>query len=231
MALIEAAARVDRDRPLPARRAAQLRTIATAVAFAHGRRVLHRDLKPSNVVLDNLGAPHITDFGLAKRADADGNLTVTDEVLGSPNYMAPEQADPDLGPTTPASDLYSLGAMLYHLLVGRPPFLAETVPQTLRLAAEGGPVSPPLGSPRSGTICLKCLETDPGHRCLRPKWPMSWIGSETNPFVRDRSAQWRRPDGGVAANARADQVVANWCWWWRSVLRWRWCASSANGGQ
>jgi WD40 repeat protein len=206
MALIEgrSLAELIRDRPLPARQAAQLlRTIATAIAFAHGRRVLHRDLKPSNVVLDNLGAPHITDFGLAKRADADGNLTVTDEVLGSPNYMAPEQADPDLGPTTPASDLYSLGAMLYHLLVGRPPFLAETVPQTLRLAAEGGPVSPHLLNPEVPrdleTICLKCLETDPRHRYASAQE----MADELDRFLRNEPIR-ARPIGAMAKTGR-------WC--------------------
>src|SRR5207245_8576562 len=110
-------------------------------------RLLHRDLKPSNVLLDHLGVPHITDFGLAKRADGDADLTLTGQILGSPNYMAPEQADPHLGPTTVASDVYSLGAMLYHLLTGRPPCMAETVTKTLRLVAEGEPVSPSLLHP------------------------------------------------------------------------------------
>src|SRR6185436_8204998 len=131
------------ENPLPARRAAELlQNIATAVHFAHERGVLHRDLKPSNVLVDELGAPHITDFGLAKRLTSStdplntdllntsvppGNrssvssiqssdLTLTGQVIGSPNYMPPEQADPKRGPTTAATDVYSLGAMLYHLL-------------------------------------------------------------------------------------------------------------------
>jgi len=115
-----------REDQLPAREAAKLiRSVVEAVAFAHGRRLVHRDLKPSNVLLDKMGVPHITDFGLAKRSDTDTDLTLTGQILGSPNYMAPEQADPSLAPITAASDVYSLGAMLYHLVTGRPPFLAE----------------------------------------------------------------------------------------------------------
>src|SRR5262249_48655597 len=125
-------------------------------------------LKPSNILLDDQGVPHLTDFGLAKRSDEDSDLTVTGEILGSPNYMAPEQANPKLGSASPASDVYSIGAILYHLLTGRPPFMAESVAQTLRLLAEGEPVSPRLlrrGVSRDlETICLKCLETDPALR-------------------------------------------------------------------
>jgi WD40 repeat protein len=157
------------DKPLPARQAAALiQQVAAAVAFVHERGLLHRDLKPSNILLDNEGVPHITDFGLAKRSNDDGDLTLTGEILGSPNYMAPEQADPKLASATPASDVYSLGAILYHLLTGRPPFVADTVAQTLRLLADGGPVPPRLLRPGVArdleTICLKCLETDPKRR-------------------------------------------------------------------
>jgi WD40 repeat protein/predicted Ser/Thr protein kinase len=169
MDLIEGHSLAERIRegdPLPIRRAAELiQRIAEAMAFAHERGLVHRDLKPSNILLDDKGVPHITDFGLAKRWDDDTNLTLTGEILGSPNYMAPEQADPKVGPTGPASDVYSLGAMLYHLLTGRPPFMADTVAQTLRLVVEGGPVSPRLlrrGFSRDlETICLKCLERNP----------------------------------------------------------------------
>jgi WD40 repeat protein len=193
-----------RDNPLPCRQAAQLiEHIAEAVAFAHERGVLHRDLKPSNILLDNQGVPHITDFGLAKRADGDVDLTLTGEILGSPNYMAPEQADPNLGPATPASDVYSLGAMLYHLLTGRPPFMAETVAQTLRLLAEGGPV--PLRLVRRDvsrdleTICLKCLETAPALRYQSAQE----LAQELNCFLRDKPIR-ARPVGPVAKLVR-------WC--------------------
>ena len=157
-----------REKPLPAREAAQLlKTIAEAVQFAHGRGLLHRDLKPSNVVVDAFNAPHITDFGLAKRVD-DADLTLTGQVLGTPNYMPPEQADPKRGPTTVGSDVYSLGAILYQLLTGRAPFMAETLTQTLRLVTDNDAVSPRLLSPSVPrdleTICARCLEKDPKRR-------------------------------------------------------------------
>jgi WD40 repeat protein/predicted Ser/Thr protein kinase len=171
MELIEgrSLAEITRDNPLPARQAAQLlKTIAEAVQFAHERGVLHRDLKPSNVLVDAEGAPHITDFGLAKRLEGDADLTITGQMLGTPNYMPPEQADPERGPTTAASDVYSLGAMLYHLLTGRAPFLSETVQATIQQVLEQEPVSPRLlnnAVPRDlETICLKCLEKDQTRR-------------------------------------------------------------------
>jgi hypothetical protein len=108
------------------------------------------------------------DFGLAKRVADDANLTLAGQVLGSPNYMPPEQADPKRGPVTPAGDVYSLGAILYHLLTGRPPFLAETVTQTLQMVTETEPVSPRLLNPALSrdmeTICFKCLEKTPQRR-------------------------------------------------------------------
>ena len=193
-----------REDQLSARQAAQLiHSVAEAVAFAHGRRLVHRDLKPSNVLLDKMGVPHITDFGLAKRADADADLTLTGQILGSPNYMAPEQADPSLGPTTAASDVYSLGAILYHLLTGRPPFMAETVTQTLRLVAEGGPVPPRLLRPGLSrdleTICLKCLELDP-----RLRYPSAkQVADELGCFLRDEPIRARRV-GPLS-------TLARWC--------------------
>jgi WD40 repeat protein/predicted Ser/Thr protein kinase len=162
--------------PVPAREAALLlKTIAEAVHFAHARGVLHRDLKPSNVLIDDAGHPHITDFGLAKRVgpvlDSGqelASLTVSGEVLGTPNYMPPEQAEPGQGSATAAGDVYSLGAILYQLLTGRPPFMAETLAGTLRLVAEGNVVKPRLLNPGLArdleTICLKALEKDPRRR-------------------------------------------------------------------
>jgi WD40 repeat protein/predicted Ser/Thr protein kinase len=206
MELIEgrSLAELVREKPLPARQTAQLlKTIAEAVHFAHERGLLHRDLKPSNVLLDRLDEPHVTDFGLAKRMEGDANLTQTGQVLGTPNYMSPEQADPKRGPTTAASDVYALGAVLYHLVTGRPPFLAETVTQTLRLVAEDEPVSPRLLNPSVPrdleTICLKCLPKDPNRRYASAQE----LADELGRFLRDEPIR-ARPIGAPARLMR-------WC--------------------
>jgi len=123
-----------RDQWLPARQSARyLRIISEAIQCAHQQGTLHRDLKPSNVLIDENDQPRITDFGLARRIAGDSDLTLTGQTLGSPNYMPPEQASGQRGGIGPHNDIYSLGAILYHLLTGRPPFVAETIPATLRL--------------------------------------------------------------------------------------------------
>jgi WD40 repeat protein/predicted Ser/Thr protein kinase len=157
------------DRPLPARRAAgYVKTIAEAIQYAHERGILHRDLKPSNVLIDELDQPRVTDFGLAKRLEKETDLTLSGQVLGSPNYMAPEQAAARRGQVGKRSDVYSLGAILYHLLTGRAPFAADTVAKTLHQVQNNEPVSPQLLNPGVpcdlATICLKCLEKEPDKR-------------------------------------------------------------------
>jgi tetratricopeptide (TPR) repeat protein len=145
-----------------------VRTIAQAIHYAHQHGVLHRDLKPSNVLIDALDEPHITDFGLAKRLESVSDLTLPGEVLGTPNYAAPEQAAGRTTSIGPASDVYSLGAILYYALTGRPPFLAETLQETLRQVLDTDPVAPRLLHPKIPrdleTICLKCLTKEPGGR-------------------------------------------------------------------
>ncbi|HZU39011.1 MAG TPA: serine/threonine-protein kinase [Gemmataceae bacterium] len=149
--------------PLPPRRAAEyLLAITEAVAHAHRHGVLHRDLKPSNIIVDHAGQPHVTDFGLAKRFDAAGSVTSTGNILGTPSYMAPEQAAGSRGTLSPATDIYSLGAILYEMLTGRPPFQAASPMDTLMLVLEQEPVAPRLLNPNVDrdleTICLRCLQ-------------------------------------------------------------------------
>jgi len=155
--------------PLPARQAATyLKAIAQAIDYAHSRGILHRDLKPSNILLDANDQPRVTDFGLAKKLESDVDLTVTGQVLGSPNYMPPEQATGQRGNLDRTADVYSLGAILYHLLTGRPPFHADTLATTLDHVRTAEPVSPRrlnASLPRDlETICLKCLEKEPARR-------------------------------------------------------------------
>jgi eukaryotic-like serine/threonine-protein kinase len=154
--------------PLPGRRAAvYLEATARALHYAHSRGIIHRDLKPGNVLLDEHDQPKVTDFGLAKLIAIDSGQTRTGAILGTPSYMSPEQAAgrKDLGP---AADVYSLGAILYELLTGKPPFAGETALATINLVAEQEPLSPRLLNPAVDldleTICLKCLEKDPHRR-------------------------------------------------------------------
>ncbi len=162
-------AQVSDGRPLEPRRAARhLREIADAVRYAHEHSILHRDLKPSNVLIDHDDRARVADFGMAKRLDLDSGVTMTGQLVGSPNYTAPEQVsgrDKDVGT---AADIYALGALLYHLLTGRPPFLAATLEETLRLLHGTEPAPPQLlnpGVPRDlETICLKCLAKEPSRR-------------------------------------------------------------------
>jgi WD40 repeat protein/predicted Ser/Thr protein kinase len=162
-------AELARERPLSAIRAARyVKTIAEAVEHAHQRGVLHRDLKPSNVLLDVFDQPRVTDFGLAKLVTHDQELTTTGQVLGSPNYMPPEQAMGKSSEGTVQSDVYSLGAILYELLTGRPPFQGETLQVVLAQVQDTEPVLPRRLNPATPvdlqTICLKCLQKEPARR-------------------------------------------------------------------
>ena len=143
-------------------------TIALAVQHAHDRGVLHRDLKPANVLLDQRGEPFVTDFGLARRLEVDSGLTQSGAIVGTPAYMAPEQASGKRREITKASDIYGLGAILYALLTGHAPFRAESVAEVLEAVREQAPEAPSKTNrlvPRDlEVICLKCLEKDPARR-------------------------------------------------------------------
>lgn len=168
------AKRVARQGPLSPRDAAAMaRAVAEAVHYAHERRVIHRDLKPANILLTKDGLPKVTDFGLAKRLESASDLTREGQVLGTPSYMPPEQADPvqakrDGAAIDATSDVYSLGGVLYFALTGHPPFLAGTVQATLRMVSDVEPVAPRRLNPQIDrdleTITLKCLEKRQPHR-------------------------------------------------------------------
>lgn len=156
------------DKPLHPREAAMyMVAIARAVHHAHEKGILHRDLKPSNILIDDNDQPLVTDFGLAKRVEGGQSITGTGAIVGTPSYMAPEQAEGTKNPTA-ACDVYSLGAILYELLTGRPPFLAASAVETLLLVRSEEPVRPRALNPQIDVdleyICRKCLEKSPEHR-------------------------------------------------------------------
>ncbi|MFN0126735.1 MAG: serine/threonine-protein kinase [Verrucomicrobiales bacterium] len=162
-------AEVTRANPATARQAASwLREVAEAIAHAHARGVIHRDLKPANVLLDPEGRTRVTDFGMAQRADTAGGLTLSGQMLGTPGYMAPEIAAGQARTAGTAADVYGLGALLFHLLTGRAPFIGESHATVLRQVMEAEPVSPRLLNPSVPrdleTICLKALEREPACR-------------------------------------------------------------------
>ena len=155
--------------PISIRQAVELiAKVARTVHYAHEHGILHRDIKPGNILLDAKGEPHLTDFGLARLVESESTVTRTLEVLGTPSYMAPEQATGNNAKLTSTTDVYGLGAVLYQLLTGHPPFAGGTTYETIKLLLETEPRPPRLWNPKVdrdlSTICLKCLEKDPQRR-------------------------------------------------------------------
>src|SRR5438128_1490859 len=154
---------------MPIRRAVELiAKVAHTVHYAHEHNILHRDIKPGNILLDAKGEPHLTDFGLARLVEAESTVTRTREVLGTPSYMAPEQAAGETTKLGKATDVYGLGAVLYQLLTNQPPFAGGTTYETIRLLLNTEPRKPRALNRKIdrelSTICLKCLEKDPQRR-------------------------------------------------------------------
>jgi serine/threonine-protein kinase len=195
----------------PERAARWLAAVARAVQFLHDHGIVHRDLKPSNILLDESGAPFVTDFGLAKVFDEHDERTKTGEILGTPGYMAPEQAAGKVTDISPRSDVYSLGAILYEMLTGRPPFREDNPLNTILQVLESEPTLPrQLNAgipPELEHICLKCLEKDSGRR-----YPTAAaVAGELERFLRsepvevrpaglaDRFRRWIRREPGLAA--------------------------------
>src|SRR6266568_7769719 len=155
--------------PMSPRQATELiAKLARTVHYAHQHGIIHRDIKPGNILLDTKGEPHLADFGVARLLETENDATCTIEVSGTPSYMAPEQAHANNGHVSSATDVYGLGAVLYELLAGQPPFTGGTPFETVRLLLETEPRQPRLLNPKVdrdlSTICLKCLEKDPRRR-------------------------------------------------------------------
>jgi eukaryotic-like serine/threonine-protein kinase len=179
-------AHVLRERTPSVREAAQLAArVAEAIHYAHQRGIAHRDLKPSNILVEADGRPRVSDFGLAKNLASDGDLTLTGQAIGSPHYIPPEQAAGRHDAPFPASDVYGIGAILYHLLTRRPPFIGESIAAVLHQLADTEPVPPRLLNPDVPrdleTICLKCLEKDPARRFTSA----GELAEELERFLRD----------------------------------------------
>lgn len=214
------------DGPLPALEAARLMvTVTRAIHYAHTQGVIHRDLKPANILIDSAGEPHVTDFGLAKQLDAAASLTRTGAVLGTPAYMAPELASGDRGSVGPASDVYSLGTILYALLTGRPPFQGPSPVDTVLMVLEQDPLPPRLLNPKLDRdlemIVLKCLQKPPELRYATA----AALAHDLEAYLDDepisaRSGQFSQVLARVFRETHHATVLENWglLWMWHAAV-------------
>lgn len=220
----------------PATAARLLQVLAEAVHAVHEAGILHRDLKPSNVLMTSRGEPKITDFGLSKLLANDSLLTTAHCLLGTPSYMPPEQAGGDSHATFREGDIYSLGAILYELLTGLPPFLGVTILDTLTMIRERDPIPPRSLQPRIPrdleTICLKCLSKSPHSRYRTGEELADDLGrfltgttiQARRPAVFERVARWSRRNAVVAALSACLLLTgvvgfAGVVWQWRQAER------------
>jgi serine/threonine protein kinase len=211
--------------PMPQREAAALLSkVARAIHYAHLQGVLHRDLKPSNLVLDRDEQPHVTDFGLAKRLEGDASLTRSGAILGTPSYMAPEQAAGSRGQTGPATDVYSLGTILYQMLTGRPPFQSASPMDTLLAVLEHDPVPPRMldakVDPDLEMIALKCLQKPAELRYSTA----AALADDLDAYLADepisaRSGRFSEVVSRMFRPSHHAAVLENWglLWMWHSV--------------
>jgi TolB-like protein/Flp pilus assembly protein TadD/predicted Ser/Thr protein kinase len=216
-------------KPMPPRSAAELiAKVARTVHYAHEVGILHRDIKPGNILLDAKGEPHLTDFGLARLVETESTVTHTLEVLGTPSYMAPEQAVGNNSALTAATDVYALGAVLYQLLTSHPPFAGGTTYETIKLLLDTEPRQPRLWNPKIdrdlSTICLKCLEKDPQRRyssaLALSEDLQRWLKHEPiqarHAGIITRAKKWvrRNPSSALlAASLVALTAAAGWIVW------------------
>src|SRR2546427_1531032 len=219
--------------PMPIRRAVELiAKLARTVHYAHEHGILHRDIKPGNVLLDQNGEPHLTDFGLARLLETESTITRTLEVMGTPSYMAPEQAAGETTKLNKATDIYGLGAVFYQLLTGHPPFAGGTSWETIRLLLDTEPRQPRLWNRKISrdlsTICLKCLEKDPQRRYssalalaedLEHWLKHEPIRAKRSGFLR-HGGKWVRREPAIAALIASLVALAAAMGWnvWRSEL-------------
>src|SRR5438128_484724 len=224
-----------RREPMPIRQGAELiAKVARTVHYAHEHGILHRDIKPGNILLDANGEPHLTDFGLARLVESESSVTHTLEVLGTPSYMAPEQAVGNNAAISSVTDVYGLGAVLYQLLTGQPPFAGGTTYETIKLVLDTDPRQPRQLNPKIdrdlSTICLKCLEKDPKRRyasALALAEDLEhWLKHEpiqarhTGVFTRGKKWVRRNPTSALlAASLLVLATVVGWIVWKSEFIR------------